>query len=222
MNNISEVFTARGCTNKCKFCAVRILEPKYFINDNWKDSIDLSKKHIMIHDNNLITGNYNHFVDVINYIKKHQLITSFDNGFDCRKFNKEHLENIKDIKFERNGLRFAFDNMSEDIHIQRTIKMCLDASIPKSKLMIYVLFNFEDTFDEAMYRMEEIKKLGVRPYPQQFRPLNDIDLKNTHIGKHWDKTLLRDFRFYWMMPGIYTKMTWEKYQERGGEKFYRK
>ena len=200
MSNTSEVFTARGCKNACSFCAVKTLEPTYFINIHWKDSIDLNKKHVMIHDNNLITGDFNHFIEVTDYIKENKLTTIFDNGFDCRNFTENHLEHIKNIKFERNGLRFAFDNMGEDKYIQKAIKMCLDAGIGKSKIMVYVLYNYTDTPEEALYRANELKKLGVRPYPQQYRPLDDIELHSHNVGKHWNKQLLRDFRFFWMMP----------------------
>ena len=100
------------------------------------------------------------------------------------------------------GLRFAFDNMDQDKLIQDTIKKCLDAGITKSKIMVYVLYNYKDTFEEAMYRADEIRKLGCRPYPQQYRPLDDIEYKNKHVSKHWNKKLLRNYRFYWMMPGF--------------------
>lgn len=220
MKNVSEVFSARGCKNNCAFCAVRILEPDYLINEQWRDSIDLTKSKVMIHDNNLITGSYEHFKDVTTFVTENKLITTFDNGFDCRKFTEEHLKHIINIKFDRGGLRFAFDNMSEDEHIQRTIKMCLNAGIGKSKIMVFLLYNYKDDFEEAMYRAEEIKKLGVRPYPQQYRPLDDTELKNNYISKHWDKKLLRDFRFYWMFPGIYGKQKWEDYIKNGGANAY--
>lgn len=222
MFNTSEVFTSRGCKNKCEFCAVKILEPKYFINENWKESIDLTKKNAMIHDNNLTTGDIKHFKNVMDYLKQNKITSSFDNGFDCRFFNDEHLQYIKGVNFEVGGLRFSFDNMTQDKYIQKTIKMCLDAGISKRKIMVFILFNFKDTFDEAMYRANEIKNLGIRPYPQQYRPLNDIILKNNCISENWNKKLLRDYRFYWMMPGIHTKITWHNYINKGGINFYDK
>jgi hypothetical protein len=220
MFNVSEVFTSRGCINKCKFCAVKKLEPVYSINDNWRDSIDLSKSRVMIHDNNLTTVDFDHFKSVAEYVTKNKLITTFDNGFDCRFFNEDHLQAIKNIKFERNGLRFAFDNMSQDKHIQSAVTKCLNAGIGKSKIMAYVLFNFTDSFDDAMYRATELRRLGVRPYPQQYRPLDDMVLQSTYISEKWTKKLVRDFRFYWMMPGIYSKIDWNDYIKKGGVDSY--
>jgi hypothetical protein len=220
MFNTSEVFTSRGCGNKCKFCAVRKLEPVYTINENWRNSIDLTKSRVMLYDNNMTTGDMSHFKTVTEFLVANKLLTEFDNGFDCRFFNEEHLQAIKNIKFDRGGLRFAFDNMSQDKYIQKAISMCLDAGIGKSKILAYVLFNFNDTFEEAMYRATELRRLGVRPYPQQYRPLDDMVLHSSHISNKWNKKLVRDFRFYWMMPGIYGKMTWEDYIDRGGVASY--
>lgn len=220
MADTSLVFTSRGCRNKCGFCAVKKLEPTYHINEKWQDSIDLSKPKAMLHDNNLTTGDFNHFKKVMSYLKQHKLNVIFDNGFDCRFFTDDHLREIIGVKFDRCGLRFAFDNMDQDKLIQDTIKKCLDAGITKSKIMVYVLYNYKDTFEEAMYRADEIRKLGCRPYPQQYRPLDDIEYKNKHVSKHWNKKLLRNYRFYWMMPGIYGKQTWDTYIINGGVDAY--
>lgn len=219
MYNISEVFTSRGCKNNCKFCAVRTLEPIYSINPNWKDSI--TSQDVMIHDNNLTTGDMEHFKEVMTYLKAHNLKAIFDNGFDCRYINDKHFEHLKGVRLGNSGLRMAFDNMSQEGYIQKAIKKCLDIGISKSKIMVYILFNYNDTFEEAMYRAEEVKKLGARPYPQQYRPLDDVEYKPNYISPNWDRRLLRDFRFYWLMPGIYTKRTWDEYIKMGGYKCFK-
>ena len=217
MENMSQVFTSRGCKNNCGFCAVKKLEPSYHINYKWRNSIDLDKPCVMVHDNNLTAGDINHFQDLMSYLKEKKLSVVFDNGFDCRFFNDEHLECIRDVKFQSSGLRFAFDSMNQDGKIQKAIKKCLDAGISGSKIMVYVLFNFKDTFDEAWYRADQIRQLGARPYPQQYRPLDDVVRQNGHVSEHWDKDLLQNFRYYWMMPGIYSKYTWDEYLKAGGK-----
>lgn len=44
----------------------------------------------MIHDNNLTSGDFEHFKEVMNYLRKNELTCIFDNGFDCRFFNDDH------------------------------------------------------------------------------------------------------------------------------------
>ena len=221
MDNMSQVFTSRGCKNNCGFCAVKTLEPTYSVNEKWRDGIDLDKSRIMVHDNNLTAGDINHFKSVMKYLTNNKFSVVFDNGFDCRFFNDTHLECIKNIKFERGGLRFAFDNMNQDVKIQKAITKCIkNGGIAANKIMVYVLFNFNDTFDEAFYRASEIRKLGARPYPQQYRPLDDMVYRNSHISKHWNKKLLQDFRFYWMMPGIFSRIDWDDYIKGGGKNYF--
>ena len=78
-------------------------------------------------------------------------------------------------------------------------------------MMCFVLFNFNDTPKEAHYRMQEVNKLGIRPYPQQYVPLNNTDKKVKYIGKHWSKNLLRCFRYFWLMAGCYQKKSFEEF-----------
>ena len=63
-------------------------------------------------------------------------------------FTDDHLLCIKDLKFDRNGLRFAFD-MNQDKLIQEVIRKCLDSGINKNKIMVYILYNYTDTFEET-------------------------------------------------------------------------
>ena len=80
--------------------------------------------------------------------------------------------------------------------------------------MAYVLFNFSDTPKEADYRMHECVKLGIRPYPQQYQPLIQLNRNNKFIGRYWTKNLLRVFRYFWLMAGYFTKITFEEFAKK--------
>jgi hypothetical protein len=210
-DDFSFVFTSRGCVNRCPFCAVHRIEPERWINPNWKNGIDFSRKNVMISDNNLTSTSINHFRDVCDFLREHKLGVIFDNGFDCRLFTKEHLEALQGVKILNGGLRFAFDGMQSDQHIQKTLQLCLNGGISKGKLMVYVLFNFMDTPKEAEYRMREIVKFGARPYPQQYTPLNTLNRDNPYIGKYWTKELTKTFRYFYLMAGFYIKQTFPEW-----------
>lgn len=214
-DDFSFVFTSRGCVNHCPFCAVPRLEPDLWLNPNWKQAIDFRRKNVMIHDNNLTALPMSHFKDVTTFLKKHQLGVIFDNGFDCRIFNQQHLTALQGVKILKGGLRFAFDTMQSDGYIQKTLKLCLDSGISKSKLTVFILFNFMDTPQEAEHRMTEIIKLGVRVYPQQYVPLNKLSRLPIFVGKHWTEDLVRAFRRFYLMMGYYTKYTFTAWRQRG-------
>jgi len=218
-NDYSFVFTSRSCRNNCSFCAVKTLEPEYRENDRWVDSINMDRSKIMIHDNNFTTVRFDHFKNVTLKLAEIDKRVIFDNGFDCRFLKQKHMDYLKNLDFLRCGFRMAFDNMSQDGYIQDAIKLVKDKNgLPKSKLFVFVLFNFEDNLDEALYRAREVRRLGVRVYPQRYVPLDWTDKQSNYVGPEWEKEMVREFRFYWMMPGIHKKMSWDEYMSRGGHK----
>ncbi len=131
--------------------------------------------------------------------------------FDCKHINNGFSEILKGVKFVRCGCRLAFDRIEEDGVFQEAVLNLLKIGIAKSSIMSYVLFNFKDTPQEANYRMTECVKLGIRPYPQQYTPLNKSDRNDLYIGKHRTKRPLRTFRYLWLMARLHTKMTFEDY-----------
>ena len=52
----------------------------------------------------------------------------------------------------------------------------------KGNSYTYVLFNFNDTPQEAYYRLQECWKYGSNPYPMRYRPLNQLAKINSYIG----------------------------------------
>jgi len=218
--DFSFLFTTRGCENKCAYCAVHRIENEKWINPSWKNLILDNKKYVMISDNNL-SSFPEHLVNVIEYVFKKNKKILFDNGFDCKLITNDMAKELSKLKFVRCGMRLAFDRIEEDGIFQKAVKLLIDNGISKSSIMAYCLFNFKDTFQEANYRMRECVKLGIRPYPQQYTPLNKLNRKNTFVGKHWTPNLLRTFRFFWLMAGYYNKMTFEEFIDSDKSKNYK-
>ena len=110
-------------------------------------------------------------------------------------------------------MRVAFDRIEEDGTFQKSVELLKANGVPKGEILAYCLFNFTDTPKEAYYRMKECVRLGIRPYPQQYTPLNQaVDRRQLkHIGKNWTEPLVKVFRHYWLMAGIYTKYEFEEY-----------
>lgn len=202
------IFTSRGCPNKCSYCAVHKLEPERWINPEWKKLSTTNKQYLMISDNNL-SATLEHLNDVVNFLVENKKTIVFDNGFDCKHVTDDMANRLSKLKFTRSGMRLAFDRIEEDGIFQEAITKLIKAGVPKSQIMAYCLFNFTDTPQEANYRMSECVRLGIRPYPQQFTPLNKLDRKDIYIGKYWTLPLIRAFRNFWLLAGIYKKNTFE-------------
>jgi len=193
----SYVFTTRGCPNRCPYCTVWRIEPDAWTNSTWQSHI-MDKEKVVIFDNNLSAQSSSHIKKVCHYLTENDKLTTFDNGFDCKYITDELAAMLAKIRFAPHGLRLAFDRIEDDGVFQKAIIKLKNAGIDESALMAYVLFNFQDKPQEAEYRMQECIKLGVRPYPQQYKPLNKIKTLPVYIGKYWTNKLVWTFRqFYY-------------------------
>jgi hypothetical protein len=204
-NKFSYVFTSRGCPNRCAYCAVWRLEANTVIVPNWKEHIIKDRPYVMISDNNLSAQPIEHIEEICNFISENKKSVVFDNGFDCKHINEKMANLLSKLKFVRVGLRLAFDRIEEDGVFQEAIRKLKEAGVPKGSLMAYVLFNFKDTPKDAIYRAEECVRLGIRPYPQKYTPLNKTSRSEKYVGEHWTPNLIKAYRYFFLMASYYTK-----------------
>lgn len=208
----SFTFTQRGCPNRCPYCVVWRLEKENYIIDNWKEHIVASKKGAVICDNNL-SSSENHFENVVKHLKDNDKHVVFDSGFDCKHITKEKADILSGIKIAKYGLRLAFDRIEEDGVVQQAIETLITAGLSKYKMLIYILYNYMDTPQQSVYRLNEIIKYGIRPYPQRYIPPMSISNKkgSRYIGKYWTEKLADVFWYFAAMRGFGKKVTFEEY-----------
>jgi len=196
--DVMTIFTQRGCPNKCGFCMVHKLESHYKILPKWRETIEKTGKSVcQISDNNLLYAPLKHVQDVIEALNKNKKLVILNNGVDCELINDENAKLLASLKYVRNGFRTAFDDMSQDGHYQKAMEKMINAGFKFSgKSYTYILFNFNDTPQEAYYRAKEAWKFKSNPYFMKFRPLNQLTKKNSYVGKYWSENLLRAFKNY--------------------------
>ena len=191
------IFTTRGCIRKCGFCAVKTLEPDFYIVKNWKEKILASLREgqeILIQDNNIIAAPFEHQKEVVAFLSKLKNTVDFNSGFDARIFKEKHAKlygRMKNLKIAR----FAFDSMAEDGFIQRAIEMFKRESgrINKEAILVYTLYNYNETFDDFLYRLDEIWKLNCSVHPMEYTDLNSIN--RDYVGKNWTAERLASFKY---------------------------
>jgi len=218
-DTFSYLQTSRGCPNKCDYCAVWRMEPKLWVNPRWKLQVIDDRPNICVCDSNLTGSRRGQFEEVVAFLAHSGKGVLFEEGLDCKFITEARAEVLAKLKFVRHGMRLAFDRIEEDGTFQRALGRLADAGVPKSQTMAYVLFNFNDSPQEADYRMRECVRLGIRPYPQQYQPLNKTSRKPAYVGPKWTRTLMQAFRFFWLMAGSYTKMKFEEYFTTNAEKY---
>jgi hypothetical protein len=196
----SIAIATRGCIRKCNFCGVSKLEPIYNNYIPIAPQIDNTKPHVELWGNNDFASNkfetiINELIDLGFYkgakFGKKQRWVDFNQGTDCRLFNKDLAQLISKINIR--PLRFAFDGMQEDRYYQEAIRLAKQYGI--EHFSSYILYNFNDTPEDFYYRCRSIvelnEELGLRisGFPMKYVPCDSLD--RNYIGDKWTKEKLR-------------------------------
>lgn len=215
----SFTFTSRGCVNNCAYCAVPRLERVgnggIWVVSNWRDHIVPGRPCVLL-DNNLTASPGSHLEDVVGFLVDRKVRTVWDNGIDCKHVDRRIASLLGKVNWGKNGLRIAFDRLDEDGMFQSAVNQLIEHGVAPEKITSYVLFNFNDKPKDAEYRLLECTRLGIRPYPQRFIPLNKEDRKNSFVGKYWTKNLVKAFQHFGIMGKFRGKTTFGEFIRRPG------
>lgn len=191
MHNPLATFTSRGCIRKCKFCAVPTIEGELVELDEWP-------VRPIVCDNNLLACSRRHFDKVIDNLKRLQWV-DFNQGLDARLLTKYHADRLTELYCI---VRLAWDDVSLESQFRRAVEILLNAGMPKTRIRVYVLIGFNDTPEDALYRLKTIRDLGLMPNPMRYNPLNAME-RDVYVPSEWGRTseeankLLRAYMRYW-------------------------
>lgn len=200
-HNPQATFTSRGCIRKCRFCAVPKIEGDLIELEEWE------AKPIVC-DNNLLACNKAHFDKVIDSLKGIPGI-DFEQGLDARSLTEHHAIRIAELDLSL--VRFAWDNIKSEQVVMRALKKILAVGIPKSKIRVYVLFNFNDTPEDALYRLQALKDMGIWPNPARFQPLDALK-RNSYVAPGWTERELRRMMRYWYKQRWLGGISYDEYK----------
>lgn len=161
-------FLTRGCCNDCSFCIVSKKEGRCShkvadLSEWWNGQ----KEIILLDPNILACKNRKELLQ--------QLIDSgarvdFTQGLDARFITVEIAEMLKRIKTKM--WHFAFDFMHNERAIVKGLQTFVNAIGVKktaSKAYVYVLTNYNTTFEEDYYRIQKIREIGLAPDVRIYR-----------------------------------------------------
>ena len=160
-NNAYFLSATKGCGNKCGFCAVQTLEPKFIPYIDIKDRIKAiderfgPKKDLILMDNNVLRSP--RFNDIIDDIiaagfgkgatyknprtgKIVQRYVDFNQGLDALFLTEEKAKRLGEIALR--PARVAFDHIEDRDIYERALRLCAKNGI--TELSNYVLYNSED------------------------------------------------------------------------------
>jgi len=186
LHNKDATFTSRGCIRKCSFCAVPRIEGPLRELTDWP-------VRPIICDNNLLACSSKHFDGVIDCLKTLSWC-DFNQGLDARLLTKYHADRLSELK--RPLIRLAFDHIKTESEFMRAYGILRTAGIPKSCIRVYVLIGFKDTPDDALYRLQLVNGLGIKPNPMRYQELDAL-YRNSYVGASWTNGELTRFMRYW-------------------------
>ena len=201
-HNELATIASRGCPVGCWFCIVPAMEGKEFTLIP-----DFPVRPILC-DNNLsaLPGDYQDHV-IARYRDEGVRLADANSGFEPRTFTPEVYARWKGIINEGGGpWRFAYDDMPERPEAIRVMEMLEDE--PQKRKRVYTLIGNEP-FDDCMFRINEVIKMGCEPYAQPVMKLNALDRK-PWVRFDWSEQLLKDVQ-RWCNGWVWKRAPFSEY-----------
>lgn len=211
--NTSILFTTRGCWRSCKFCSVPTLEPTMSVVANWREHINAAHRRVLIYDNNISAQDLRHRASLFEYLALAGKEVLFDNGFDCTRFDETHADEVAAVRHAK--VRFALDFVGLIPHLTAAVHRAITRGIPRTRIQVYVIYNFRDTVEDTIRRCEAILKLGVQPYPQLYRPYTMLSSRAPYLAPGWTLGEARMIRYFFTMPSLYKTGSFADWRRQG-------
>lgn len=192
-------FLTRGCPNNCPFCIVskkegRVSHKVADLSEFWR-----GQKHIDIMDANILACKDRE--DLLQQLIDSKAKVNFKQGLDARFITEGTAELLAKINIKY--IHFAFDLMKNEKAIIKGLEIWAEHSpITRREQTIYILTNYNTTFDEDLYRVRAVRRLGYNPDVRIYR-------KNTA------PQILKDMQRWANNRFIYNACDFWDYEARG-------
>lgn len=177
----SIIFSSRGCSNKCPFCAVPQLEGN--ITQTIKSIfpfIEETHTRIIFWDNNFLDSPGK--TDIILELSTLNKKIDFNQGLDASLIDDKIAHMLASLKIPL--IRMAYDSLQEKSVVQRAIRLLVENGIRPRDIILYMLYNYNDGPEDLMYRIQDAMDHDVVSYPMRYQPLDSLK-KNSYINNKW-------------------------------------
>jgi len=181
--------TSIGCPNRCAFCGVKKIHPKYKELKTWPILP-------VICDDNLLAGSAIHFDKVIDKLKTLDWC-DFNQGLDARLLTRYHANRLAELK--KPMIRLAWDQANDEPYLLQAIRtLNKRVGIPLGNIRILILIGYKATPETVLARLNTIDNLGVKPCPMRYTPLDSLK-KNAYVdyANGWSEYEIQRYMKYW-------------------------
>lgn len=154
-------FLTRGCPRDCEFCHVGCKEGKRSYKVADLDTFWRGQKNIVLLDPNITACKewealFQQLIDSRAWI-------DFSQGLDIRMMTEEKAEMLKRMKIKQ--VHFAWDRYGDKEVIVKQFEMFKNLTgWDYRKMSVYILCNFDTTFEQDMERVYILRDMGFNPY----------------------------------------------------------
>lgn len=181
----SIVFSTRGCIRKCTFCSVTHLEPKFKAKKSIKNLIYTGHRKVVFWDNNILASPY--WKDIFDEIEELALEVDFNQGLDARLLTEEAALKLKNLKLP--VMRLAYDSEHIRQPLEKAINLLKHLGFNRRRIIVYCLYNHNDTPEGFLHRLQDLSDWGVVSYPMRYQSLQPAP-KDGYVSPNWTKDQL--------------------------------
>lgn len=154
-------FLTRGCPRGCGFCHVEAKEGRKTYKVADLEEFWNGQKNIVICDPNILACRQ--WKNLFQQLIDSKAWIDINQGLDIRLMTKEKAEMIKHMKVKE--LHFAWDRYEDKDLIIPKFKMFKETTnLDTRKLIVYVLCNYDTTFEQDLERIYTLRELGYWAY----------------------------------------------------------
>lgn len=154
-------FLTRGCPRGCSFCHVAVKEGKRSCKVSKLEEFWRGQKNIVLCDPNILACRS--WRSLIQSLIDSKAYIDLNQGLDIRLMTKEKAELIKQIKTK--NIHFAWDRYEDKGKVVPKFQMFKEVTgWGYWKLTVYVLVNYDTTFEQDLERVYLLRDMGYNPY----------------------------------------------------------
>lgn len=177
-------FTTRGCIRDCDFCIVRQKEGYIREHAEVEEFLNPKSDIVVLLDNNFLALP-SHIKKLEKYVDKGWKM-DFNQGLDIRLINEENAKLLAEVKHYKQ-IHFAWDLMDYEKQVKGGLKILFNAGIKPYRITVMFLCNYNTSFEEDLYRYNELDTLGVVPFAMIY---GKPDQKLRHFARWVDRRWL--------------------------------
>ena len=158
-------FLSRGCIRRCGPCVVWRKEG-YVHHVAWPEELVNPRSKLIV----VLDGIFNaspHWQEKAQWFIDNDYTIDLTQGMDIRSVDDRAAELICAMK-HRSKVHFAFDHIGDEQAVRRGLEILIKAGMRSDTLTLYILTNYDSTFEQDMRRIQIVEEYGANPYVMIF------------------------------------------------------